>query len=64
MKFHDKEGFIPYNSPAKVFLQSQAVNLFLYMQKNIVKGESATMEATNLKHINLVSAAALRFLHL
>ena len=30
MQFHDMEGFIPHNYPAKVFLQSWAVTLFLY----------------------------------
>ena len=64
MQFHDKEGVIPHDAPTKVFLQAQTVTLFLDTQKNSVRGKYTTMEATNLKHGNTVSAAAWRFLHL
>ena len=64
INFHEKEGVIPHNNPTKVFLQSRAVTLFLYTQKNSVRGESTTMEATDLGHGNPVSATAWRLLHL
>ena len=57
MQFHEKEGVIPHNAPTKVFLQSRVVTLFLDTQKNIVRGKSTTMEATDLKHRNPISAA-------
>ena len=43
MQFHEKEGVIPHDAPAKVFLQSRAVTLFLDTQKKNVRGESTTM---------------------
>ena len=54
MQFHEKEGFIPHDAPAKVFLQVRAVTLFLDMQKNSARSESTTMEATDPKHRNPV----------
>ena len=47
MKFHYKEGVILYNAPDKVFIWDQEVTPFLDTQKNSVRGESTTMEATN-----------------
>ena len=64
MQFHELEGVIPNDAPAKVFLQYRAVTLLLDTQKNSVWGEYTTVEATNLEHRNPVSAAAQRFLHL
>ena len=64
IQFHYKEGAIPQDAPTKVFLQDRVFILFLDMQKNSVWGNSTTMEATNLKHRNPVSAAVRRFLHL
>ena len=58
MEFHDKEGVIPHDALANVFLQDQAVTLFLYTHKNSVRNKSNIMEAISLKHRNLVLAAA------
>ena len=64
MQFHEKEGVIPHDAPTKVIIQARAVTLFLDTQKNSVRGDSTTMEVTDLKQGNPVSAAAQRFLHL
>ena len=44
MQFHDKEGAIPHDTPVKVFIQAQAVTLFLDTQNNGARGKSTTME--------------------
>ena len=64
MQFHEKEDVLSHDSPTKVFLRSQAVTLFLDIQKNSIWGKFTTMEAIDLGHGNPVSAAAQRFLHL
>ena len=64
LQFHDADSFILHDAPSKTFICAQAVTLFLYTQNNTVQGESTTMEATDLSHSDLVSAAAWRFLHL
>ena len=64
LQFHDADRFILHDAPSKTFICAQAVTLFLYTQNNTVQGESTTMEATDLSHSDLVSAAAWRFLHL
>ena len=64
LQFHNAEGVIPGDAPDHVFLSATAVTLFLDTQKNCVRGESTSMEATGLKHGDSVKAAARRFLHL
>ena len=64
MQFHNKEGVIPYSSPNKVFILDQEVILFLDTQKNSFRGETYTMEATDLEHIKPVLATSRIFLHL
>ena len=64
MQFHDKNGVIPGDAPDQAFLDAWAVTLFLDTQKNCVRGESTSMEASGLRHGDAVSAAARRFIHL
>ena len=64
MQFHNKEGVIPYGSPNKVFILDQEVTLFLDTQNNSNRGESSTIEATNLEHIKPVSDTAFIFIDL
>ena len=64
LQFHDDQGVIPFDAPDARFLAALAVTLFLDTQKNSVRGESSTMEATGLPHGDPVVAAAQRFLHL
>ena len=59
IQFHDDGGVIPSQAPAKVFLATTAVTLYLDTQKNCVRGESCTMEATGLPHGDAVTAAAM-----
>ena len=47
-----------------MFLEATAVTLYLDTQKNCVRGESCTMEATGLPHGDPVIAAARLYLHL
>ena len=58
IQFHDDDGVIPTQAPAKVFMAATAVTLYLDTQKNCVRGESCTMEATGLPHGDPVTAAA------
>ena len=58
IQFHDYDGVIPAQAPAKVFLAATAVTLYLDTQKNCVWGGSCTMEATRLPHGDPVTAAA------
>ena len=60
MQFHDDDGVIPAKAPAKVFLDASTVTLYIDTQKNCVRGESCTMEATGLPHGDPVPAAACR----
>ena len=64
IQFHNQAGIIPKDDPDKIFLAADAVTLFLDTQKNSVRGESVTMEATRLQHGDPVVAAARRFIHL
>ena len=66
MHYYEKEGAIPHDAPAKVFLQARVVTLFLDTRKNSIQSKSTTMEATDLEQGNPVSAAAAAwsFLHL
>ena len=64
IQFYNEEVAIQQEVPDKHFLYTCAVTLFLNTQKNFVRGESTTMDATDLKHRNSVSVAARRFLHL
>ena len=64
MQFQDAEGVIPWNAPDAQFLAALAMTLFLDTQKNCVRGESCTHEATGLLHGDAVTAGARRFLHL
>ena len=64
VQFHDGDGVIPRDAPDKTFLDAWAVTLFLDTQKNCVRGESTSMEATGLQHGDAVTAAARRFIHL
>ena len=64
MQFHNAAGVIPQDAPAKVLLAALAVTLFLDTQKNCVRGESTTMEATGLLNGCPVTAAARRYIHL
>ena len=64
MQFHDSRGIIPHDAPDAEFLAAWAVTLFLDTQKNSVRGESSTMEATGLTNGDPVVAAAHRYLHL
>ena len=57
-------GFIAHDAPSKTFLCARSVTLFLDTQNNSVRGKSTTLEATDLDHVDPVSAAAQRFLHL
>ena len=61
LQFQDMEGVIPHNAPSNTFLCAWSVTLFLDKKKNSVRGDSTTMEATNLAHGDPVSAAARRF---
>ena len=56
MQFQEKEGVIPHDALGKVFIQARAVTLFLDTQKNSVRGEFTTIEATDLKNRDPVSA--------
>ena len=64
MQFHNVDGVIRQEAPDHVFLATCAVTFFLDTQKNCVRGESTTMEATGLMHGCPVTAAARRFIHL
>ena len=64
MQFHDDDSVIPAKAPAKVFIAVSAVTLYLDTQKNCVRGESCTIEATGLPHGYPVTAAARCYLHL
>ena len=64
MQFHNADGVIPQDAPDHVFLAATAVTFFLDTQKNCVRGESSTMEASGLLHGCPVVAAARRFIHL
>lgn len=64
MQFHDAQGIIPHDAPDEVFLAAWAVTLFLDTQKNCVRGESSTMEATGIPFGCPVVASAHRYLHL
>ena len=55
---------IPHDSPSNTFLCAWDVTLFLDIHNNSVRGESTTIEATNLTHGDPISSAARRFLHL
>ena len=43
MQFHDDDGVILAEAPAKVFLAASAITFYLDTQKNCVRGESCTM---------------------
>ena len=58
IQFHDDNGVIPTQAPAKVFLAATAVTLYLDTQKNCVRGESCTMEDTGMPHGDPVTASA------
>ena len=64
MQFHNAAGVIPANASDKTFLEAWATTLFLDTQKNGVRGESTSMEATGLRHGDAVRASACRFIHL
>ena len=64
LQFHSHAGVIPRNASDQAFLTATAVTLFLDTQKNCVRGESTTMEATGFVHGDPVPAAARRFIHL
>ena len=64
MQFHDEDGVIPAEAPAKVFLAASAITLNLDTQKKCVCRESCTMEATGLPYGDTVTAAAYCYLHL
>ena len=63
-QFQNTYRVIPHGAPSNTFLYARAITLFLDTQKNSVRDESTTMEATDLAHGDPVSAAARRFLHL
>ena len=64
MQFHGPSGVIPLDAPTQDFLDALAVTLFLDTQKNCIRGESITMEASGLDNGDGVVAAARRYLHL
>ena len=64
LKFHNKNGIILKNSPAKLFLCNRDITLVLDTHKTCVQGYATTMESTDLDHSNPLSAAARHFLHL
>ena len=64
LQFHNKNGVIPRDAPDEAFLTATAITLFLDTQKNCVRGESSTHEATGFIHGDPVTAGARRFIHL
>ena len=64
VQFHDVGGVLPYNSPAAEIRRALAVTLFLDNQKNGVRADSITMEASGVPFGCAVGGAASRFLHL
>ena len=64
IQFHDARGVIPFDAPAARIRRATAVTLYLDTQKNSVRGEAITMEASGIPFGCAVGAAAERFLHL
>ena len=64
LQIHDKHSITPHDAPDHIFLSTKAITLSLDTQKNSVRGESSSMEATGVLHGDPVSAAARRYLHL
>ena len=64
IQFHDDNGAIPPDTAADVFLSALAITLHLDTQKNCVRGEPYTIEATGLLHGDPVPACARCYLHL
>ena len=64
MQFHDASGILPIDAPVLRIRRSKVVTLYLDTQKNSVRGESITMEATGIAFGCAVGAAAERFLNL
>ena len=58
MQFHKVPGVIPNNASDQTFLDAWASTLFLDTQKNGVRGESTSIEATGLQHGDTVRASA------
>ena len=57
LQFNYAYRFIPHDSSSKTFLCAGAITLSLDIQKNSLRYESTTMEATNLGHGDPISAA-------
>ena len=64
MQFHNEDGVIPKDALYKHFILARAVIIFLDNHNNCARGDSTTMEATDLENGNSVSAAAHCFLYL
>ena len=64
MQFHNAAGVIPGDTPDQTFLDVRVTTLLLDTQKNCVRGESTSIEATGLKNSKAVSTAAWPFIHL
>ena len=64
LEFHDASGILPFDAPALRIRRSVAMTLYLDTQKNSIRGESITMEATGINVGCAVGVAAERFLHL
>ena len=64
LQFHDASGILPIDAPVLRIRRPKVVTLYLDTQKNSVRGESITMEATGIAFGCAVGAAAERFLNL
>ena len=64
MQFHDANGVIPPDAAAYLLLDALAITLLLDTQNNFVHGESSTMEATGMIHVDPVLACTRSYLHL
>ena len=64
MQLHEADNVIPLDAAANVFRAALVITLFLNTQNNCVRGESSTMEATDLLHGDPVPTCVRRYLHL
>ena len=64
LQFHGASGILTFDAPVPRIRWATAVNLYLDTQKNSIRGDSITMEATEIIFGCAVGAAAEPFLHL
>ena len=64
MQFHAQRDILPQDEPVSEFLATWSDTFFLDTQKNLVRGEYLTMEATGVPNGDPPVAVAHRYFHL